>query len=51
MIYGSDQHADTVALDTGWKEDLRLVREELNWTDLQTKAYLRDNLAGFLGRV
>jgi predicted TIM-barrel fold metal-dependent hydrolase len=50
MVYGSDHCADTMGNDAGWKEDLRICREELNWSDAHIRAYLRDNLDRFLSR-
>jgi predicted TIM-barrel fold metal-dependent hydrolase len=50
MVYGSDHRSDTIDQDAGWRDDLRLIREELAWTEAQTSAYLRGNLARFLGR-
>ncbi len=49
MVYGSDQGTDTLGRDAGWREDVRLARDELGWTGPMIKAYLRDNLACFLG--
>lgn len=50
MVYGSDSNERTIAQDTGWQEDLRLIRGELGWTDAQTESYLRGNLERFLAR-
>lgn len=50
MVYGSDHDARTIGQDTGWQEDVRLIRGELGWTDAQVEDYLSGNLARFLAR-